>query len=745
MRAGALRERLSSGIRRWFGRNRLTEQDATAQAIRSAALSETSRSALLRHTCVGAVAWAFGTALLAVWDVLRSPLPTPVSSVMATGLLGITVGALLGGLAEASLFYCSRTRRRRLLTIAVVAAGMFGVLVIALNVIPRSFGRTGWQVPSILVMCGVVTLSWATWLGIYMSALMGARKRQLLSALGLLAFALMIRAVDQQLPLEERVSLLLARRGLCIAALGSAFALLFSRTFSVPVSSLVVAPASFMAALALFPRGGKDAGAAMISTPFGRLVLEIGRSMTDFDRDGYSGFLGHGDCAPFNPKINPGSREIPGNGVDDDCRLGDLRSLPATRAATRDQGRAPRTTSMHAATSIVLITSEALRADRLGAYGHSRNTTPNLDRWARSALRFEQAYSPGTRTSVTLPALHFGVSAMRLEWRALLDTTLERRVEAKDLRQGEMVRRILSLALEQPRPSVVQLLHDQGFRTIAIVDDGGSPYLDRMPGFLGDYGEFYDMEQLPPLHYGDRGTTRIARKLLSRLDNDRPFFLWVHYFGTHTPTTRANGPPWFGDRQEDEYDHELWRFDYEVQDFLADLDELQTRRSLAVFITSDHGEVFYPHTRGHGLDASEAGFHVPLFVRAPGLGQGASSVLVSLIDLFPTILALAQSPAASETEGYDLRKLAVRPEIARDRIIFTGVWSFYQDDTPRQATSIALGFGRKLAFDQIRNQTFITRLGDFSDEPVPRDAYSERLETALYRYIEDTSGMAPRP
>ena len=51
---------------------------------------------------------------------------------------------------------------------------------------------------------------------------------------------------------------------------------------------------------------------------------------------------------------------------------------------------------------VILLTCDTLRADRLGAFGYDRPTTPNLDAFARQAVLYELAY---TSAPVTDPAL----------------------------------------------------------------------------------------------------------------------------------------------------------------------------------------------------------------------------------------------------------------------------------------------------------------------------------------------------
>ena len=52
--------------------------------------------------------------------------------------------------------------------------------------------------------------------------------------------------------------------------------------------------------------------------------------------------------------------------------------------------------------NLLLIVVDTLRADHLGAYGHGRRTSPELDAFARDAVRFERAYAtaPWTQPSV---------------------------------------------------------------------------------------------------------------------------------------------------------------------------------------------------------------------------------------------------------------------------------------------------------------------------------------------------------
>lgn len=54
-----------------------------------------------------------------------------------------------------------------------------------------------------------------------------------------------------------------------------------------------------------------------------------------------------------------------------------------------------------AGSSVVLVTIDTLRADRVGAYGYPPATTPNIDALARSGIRFDNAMAGAP---LTLPS-----------------------------------------------------------------------------------------------------------------------------------------------------------------------------------------------------------------------------------------------------------------------------------------------------------------------------------------------------
>ena len=65
--------------------------------------------------------------------------------------------------------------------------------------------------------------------------------------------------------------------------------------------------------------------------------------------------------------------------------------------------------------NILLLTIDCLRADHLGCYGYSRDTSPNIDRLASKGALFLEAISNGGRTPASFPSI-LASQLPPLEW-----------------------------------------------------------------------------------------------------------------------------------------------------------------------------------------------------------------------------------------------------------------------------------------------------------------------------------------
>lgn len=318
--------------------------------------------------------------------------------------------------------------------------------------------------------------------------------------------------------------------------------------------------------------------------------------------------------------------------------------------------------------NVVLIVADTLRKDHLGAYGHTRPTTPNVDSLAASATRYTRAFSQASWTTPSVAALLTSQYPSRLD---ILDVPHRLKSDFELL------------------PEVLQA---NGYVTGGIISHD---FLGSEWNFDQGYDEFY--EELAQGHYfvsspqvTDRAIDFIDRHL------DQPFFLLVHYFDPHhvyrthdgfdfaTPldyqgglrrnmTLRA-----LRERDEDSiektdvdylealYDSDVAFTDHHIGRLLDHLRQTQLFDSSFLVFTADHGEEFFDHRSfGHALTLYDEVIAVPLIVKYPNQEEpSVSPRLVGLIDVFPTIVDLLDISPSRALSGESLlaeREQAQRP------------------------------------------------------------------------------------
>jgi arylsulfatase A-like enzyme len=264
--------------------------------------------------------------------------------------------------------------------------------------------------------------------------------------------------------------------------------------------------------------------------------------------------------------------------------------------------------------SVLLVTVDTLRADRVGAYGDALARTPHADSLARDGVVFEAAYSPAP---ITLPA-HVSILTGLLP-------------------PAHGVRGNGAFALGEGPTTLAEALKARGYATAAFI--GGFP-LSRRFG-LGRGFDHYDdtVEKAPGVHYEfaeRRGATVVeaARSWLGA--HPGPAFIWVHLFDPHAP---YDPPPAFAG--PDPYRGEIASADAALGVLLAAWDA-RPGPSVVAF-TADHGEAFGEHREeSHSLFVYDTTLHVPLILRASSLPRRRRiAEAVGLTDLAATLLELA--------------------------------------------------------------------------------------------------------
>jgi arylsulfatase A-like enzyme len=277
--------------------------------------------------------------------------------------------------------------------------------------------------------------------------------------------------------------------------------------------------------------------------------------------------------------------------------------------------------------NLLLITVDTLRPDRLGYYGHTRNTSGFINDLARYCVIYEKCYSVA---GWTLPSI----------------ATIFTGRYPREHGAVEFYTRI-----RDDIPTLATILEDQGYDTRAYVSHvilGPNSGLAR--GF-----KKYDTSVL------DVGTPEYvttSRELTQLVFDDlkdikEPFFIWVHYFDPHF-LYLAYKEVQYGDEDIDRYDAEIAHNDYYIGKLLTKFKEMNLFDSMVIVFTSDHGEEFGEHGGKYHYTLHEEVLRVPLLIKAPYTPSRFDKSTVEQIDLLPTILFLLKVDYDKNLPGRNL-------------------------------------------------------------------------------------------
>ncbi|MBL3582587.1 sulfatase [Oleidesulfovibrio alaskensis] len=336
--------------------------------------------------------------------------------------------------------------------------------------------------------------------------------------------------------------------------------------------------------------------------------------------------------------------------------------------------------------NVVMIMLDTLQFNYLGCYGNKQVKTPNLDRFARQSVLFENAYSEGLPTIPVRRALMTGRFTLPYGgWKPLSgdDTTIT------DILWGRNVQ--TALIYDTAPMRLAKFGYSRGF-----------DYVDFCPGQELDHTTFADMPLDPALKpedftspsmvwdkdgnlidddskqlldeigcflrqmqhrrsdadsYVAKVMNRTEYWLRERRDKNRPFFLWVDSFDPHEPwdppsvwegTPCPYDPdyegnpillaPWTpveGRISERECEHvralymeKITMVDKWVGRILDSLREQGLMDETMVVVMSDHGQPMGNGEHGHGIMRKsrpwpyEELVHVPLLMHIPGVQGG---------------------------------------------------------------------------------------------------------------------------
>jgi len=298
---------------------------------------------------------------------------------------------------------------------------------------------------------------------------------------------------------------------------------------------------------------------------------------------------------------------------------------------------------------IVLITIDTLRADRLGAYGSRAGLTPNLDRFAETAVRFTSAV---TQVPLTLPA------------HATILTGLYPQHHGIRTNDGFTLASV---------PTLAEALHAHGYATGGFV--GGFPL--RASSGLSRGFDRYDDDFLKRSTAVERRADDVVAAAAGWIGDhaSQPVFAWLHLFDPHSPYTPPE--PFATTYAKAPYDGEVAYTDAAIGRLFDRLSGAGLASAAAVFIVADHGESLGEHgERTHGTFLYDATVHVPMLVRVPSVPARVVDAPVEAADLAPTIAELAGTTLRS-VDGHSLLPLVAHGGGDPDRPAYAE--SYYQN------------------------------------------------------------------
>jgi arylsulfatase A-like enzyme len=351
--------------------------------------------------------------------------------------------------------------------------------------------------------------------------------------------------------------------------------------------------------------------------------------------------------------------------------------LGAAGALAGPSGRSARVARPQlAASNILLVVVDTLRADRLPSYGYRTGRTPALDGFAADALRFDAAFANASWTRPSFASILSGRFAA------------SHRTMAK------------SDALPSEITTLPEALQTGGYETLGVVTNYNiAPFFNFHQGFdeyrylepsfvLGANDTAAKLLLIQALRQSieswraKRGRIEVGSayqpaptvtgEVLRWLDRkrDAPFFMLAAYMDPHDPyyphpydgtayarAAHQKPAPDEAPKLSELYDGEISYWDESFGQLIAALKQRGLYDAMTIVVTSDHGEEFFEHGGyWHGTTLYDEALHVPLFVKLPKALMRGTVLrhMVQSIDIMPTLLKLAALPIPAGVQGQDM-------------------------------------------------------------------------------------------
>jgi arylsulfatase A-like enzyme len=327
--------------------------------------------------------------------------------------------------------------------------------------------------------------------------------------------------------------------------------------------------------------------------------------------------------------------------------------------------------------NIILISIDALRADHMGIYGYKKDTTPNIDKWAKNATVFTNANTVVPMTYPSFVALMTGQNPLK--------TRITNNSLLSSPKPWEPW--VNALPLSDNIKTLPKILKEKGYFNVAFMS---TPALNNKSNINKGFDHYENFD------WGKdtaEASVNTALDLLDKNKNKKIFF-WIHLLDPHSPYTPPEdlkckfNPKYCNLKGTDQsleiernsyvqqltkdcnsyntipqdkkeifkmlYDGEITFSDGLVKMILDKLSEIGLDKNSLIVLYGDHGEGFDHEVYfEHGSNVYQSNIRTPLIIKYPLIKATDIRInrLIQNTDIFPTLLDLLGISTKDKVDG----------------------------------------------------------------------------------------------
>lgn len=329
--------------------------------------------------------------------------------------------------------------------------------------------------------------------------------------------------------------------------------------------------------------------------------------------------------------------------------------------------------------NLILLSVDSLRADHVGAYGYKRNTTPNLDKFAKQSITFNNYFTTAFLTPISEMSLQTGMYP-----------------SSNGVTGFDTV-------LPENKHTLAQIMKKEGYKTSALLS---SPEFDEAhPALKESFSRGFDSYKYVSAKLSrDLPSSAEIKGELDSFGSDK-FFFWLPIGRVHWPYGQ-DSPNLYGDPKyngifkdkdlwwplfkriykdkiypkntslnkddiqyiKNIYDNGIRNFDDFFGKLISEIKRRGVLDKTIIVIESEHGEDLGEHGYFAHYDVMDTQIHTPLIIFSPKVKKPLSiNALSSSVDVLPTINELLGRIPSKQVQGKSLVPLICGEEKTNNR------------------------------------------------------------------------------